>query len=468
MRSLRDRLKTYKKDSATDSAAAPAREEVAVTSAEAMPGEANIAHPSGLDAKTLETLLTEAEEQWAELPDSALEVAIPGIVEETPYGSCYYREVRFDVLSLHGHYPLARTRQLPLNVLQKVCKIKATEPLSWEEVCFFDTETTGLGSGAGNFIFLFGMGFYEEDEFVVRQYFLREYAEERALLWSLGELLDRFRAMVSFNGKGFDWKLLETRYTLARLELLPTQHLDLLAPARRLWKKVLANCRLITLEQEVLGFARVEDTPGSMAPELYFAYQTDQDARKLTGIFTHNVHDILTLVTLSYQIGLMVEEPLQAATHPEELFGLSRWYEEWSQGEFSEACLVRVTELEAGEEYEREALWKLSLHYKRLQRHDQAALLWQELLSGPALWQTAPRVELAKYFEHKVRNYDRALAFTEETIDLVQQRKALLRSLAVDHELQELSHRRDRLRRKLQSLAKPLSKEEQMVYNEDK
>jgi uncharacterized protein YprB with RNaseH-like and TPR domain len=425
MRSLRDRLKTYKKDIAAESAA----------------------------VETLETVLSEVEAQSGDLPDSALAVAIPGTVEETPFGPCYYRDVRFDVLSLHGHYPLARTRHLPLSVLQKVCKIKQADALAWEDVCFFDTETTGLGSGAGNFIFLFGLGFYDEDEFVVRQYFLREYAEERALLWSLGELLGRFRAMVSFNGKGFDWKLLETRCTLARIPLEPTVHLDLLPPARRLWKKVLANCRLITLEQEILGFARVDDTPGAMAPELYFAYQTDQDARKLTGIFTHNVHDILTLVTLSHHIGLMVEEPLQAATHPEELFGLSRWYEEWSQGEFSEACLVRVTEMEEREEYAREAIWKLSLHYKRLQRHDKAALLWHDLLSGPALWQTAPRVELAKYYEHKVRDFAQALSLTEQTLDLVQTRKLTLRSLQVDHELAELARRRERLLRKLQAKA---------------
>ncbi|KEO82180.1 ribonuclease H-like domain-containing protein [Tumebacillus flagellatus] len=442
MRSLRDRLKTYKKDIAPGAVATEAQPEG---------GTGLKPEERSLDAELIETFLTEVEAEVAGLPESALPVAIPGVVEETPFGPCYYRDVRFDVLTMHGHYPLARTRHLPLSVLQKVCKVRNAEDLAWEDVCFFDTETTGLGSGAGNFIFLFGLGFFEEDEFVVRQYFLREYAEERALLWSLGELLNRFQAMVSFNGKGFDWKLLETRCTLARLELAPTVHLDLLPPARRLWKKVLANCKLITLEQEILGFARVDDTPGAMAPELYFAYQTDQDARRLTGIFTHNVHDILTLVTLSHHIGLMVEAPLCAATHPEELFGLSRWYEEWSQGEVSAACLVRVTEMEEQDEYAREALWKLSLHHKRLQRHEQAALLWHELLTGPALWQTAPRVELAKYYEHKVRDFRQALQLTEETLELVQSRKLVLRTLAVEHELHELHHRRERLLRKLQA-----------------
>jgi uncharacterized protein len=386
MRSLRDRLKGYKKEII--------RDDVAVT---------------------LDELVAEVEPGADELPETALEAMLPGTVEETPFGLCYYRDLRFDVLTSHGNYPLARTRHLPLDVLYQVCKVKdAVMPESWDEVCFFDTETTGLGTGAGNFIFLFGIGFYEEDEFVVRQYFLRGYSEERAVLWSLGELLKRFPAMISFNGKGFDWKLLETRYTMNRLALDPVHHLDLLPPARRLWKKVLANCRLITLEQEVLGFARVDDTPGKLAPELYFAYQTDNDATRLAGIFTHNVHDILTLATLAAHIGLMVAEPLQLATHPEELFGLSRWYEEWSQRDFTEACLVRVAEWDEHSAYAHEALWKLSLFHKRLGQHDRAALLWHELSSGAGMWQTAPRIELAKYYEHKVRDLAKALACTEE------------------------------------------------------
>jgi len=424
MRSLRDRLKSYKQDQLRDEVAA-----------------------------TIETFVQEDAAVAERLPDHALDHVMPGQERETPYGRCWYRDVRFDVLSAHGHYPLARTRHVPVDGLLKVCKIKGLaddDRLRWEDICFFDTETTGLGSGAGNFIFLFGIGWYEEDEFVVRQYFLRNYAEERAVLWALGEQLATFRAMVSFNGKGFDWKLLETRFTLARLALAPVLHIDLLPPARRLWKKVLVNCKLTTLEQDVLGFARVDDTPGSLAPELYFAYQTDGDARPLAGICTHNVHDILTLVTLSCHIGQMIAEPIAQATHPQELFGLSRWYEEWAQRDVTEACLVQVTAMEREESQQaREAVWQLSLLYKRQGRHHEAALLWHDLLDGGGMWQTAPRIELAKYYEHKVREWEQALVMTEETIELLQERKLLLRSLPIDHELTELARRRDRLLRKL-------------------
>ncbi|GIM48125.1 hypothetical protein DNHGIG_36740 [Collibacillus ludicampi] len=419
MRSLRERLKSYKKDM--------------------------IHHEA---APAIESLAEEFEEQTSVFPESALESVLPGCEEMTPYGPCYYRDVRFDVLTAHGHYPLARTLHLPLDVFYKVCKVK-DGPHEWDEVCFFDTETTGLGSGAGTFIFLFGIGFYEEDEFVIRQYFLRSYTEERALLWSLAELLKRFRVIVSFNGKGFDWKLLETRFSMARLQVPSVIHLDLLPPSRRLWKKILGNCKLTTIEQEVLGFSRNDDIPGKKAPEIFFAYLSDGDARPLVGVFTHNVHDILTLVTLSAHIGMMVEHPLHMATHPEELFGLARWYDEWLQGKTSEACLVKIAEMDETNEYAREAMWKLSLFYKRLGQYEKAVLLWHELLDGHGMWQTAPRIELAKYYEHKMRDYQRALRFTEETIALLQEKRSLVRSLYIDHELKELFHRHNRLKNKM-------------------
>jgi uncharacterized protein YprB with RNaseH-like and TPR domain len=416
MRSLRDRLQSYKKE-IVKSAVAERIEEV-------VEGE--------------------------KLPETAIEAVVPGTVEVTPFGECFYREVRVDVLTMHGYYPLARTKRLGVDVLQKVCKVKADVPQEWERVCFFDTETTGLGSGAGNFIFLFGVGFFDEDEFVVRQYFLRSYAEERAFLYAIGRVLERFEAAVSFNGKGFDWKLLETRMTLGRMELPGMVHLDLLPPARRLWKKVLANCKLMTLEQEVLGFSRLEDTPGKLAPELYFAYQTDGDARPMAGMFRHNLHDIWTLVTLAWHIGQMVEQPLTAAVHPEELFGLARWYEEWAQREVHEACLVRIAEMDEGLGYAHEAAWKLSLLYKRVGRLEQAVELWQKLLEGGGMWQTVPRIELAKYFEHRVHDYRTALRLTEETMEVLERKRTMLRSLSMEHEWQELLHRRERLLRKCQ------------------
>lgn len=419
MRSLRERLADYKRERG--------REEISAAGPSA--GEPADRSPS----------------------TASLERVLPGSEEETPYGTCYYREMRLDVLNVFGPYPLARTRQLPLSALYKVCKT-GNGPQDWGQVCFFDTETTGLGSAAGNFIFLFGLGYFAEDEFVVRQYFLRSFAEEPAVLFAVTRLLERFPVLVSFNGKGFDWKLVETRLSLLRMPCPSPYHVDLLPPARRLWQKGLPNCRLSTLEEEVLGLKRQGDLPGRKAPELFFAYQADGDARPLRAVFQHNVQDVLSLVTLSAHIAQLIETPLPAATHPVELFGLARWYGEWSEEEKQAACLQKITTMQ-DDDSRREALWRLSLLYKRQGAWEEAASLWKELCRERGMGQMAPRVELAKYHEHQRRDYRSALRLTEEIMHMLRERQRLIRSFSAPCELLELEHRRQRLLRKLQRQA---------------
>jgi len=121
-----------------------------------------------------------------------------------------------------------------------------------------DTETTGLAGGAGTYIFLVGVGYFEGDQFYVRQYFMRDYNEERALLSALNDLLANFKAVVTYNGKTFDLPLMESRYIMSgmKMSLKDPYHFDLLYPARRLWKRRLMSCSLSTVEREILKVSR--------------------------------------------------------------------------------------------------------------------------------------------------------------------------------------------------------------------
>ena len=49
-------------------------------------------------------------------------------------------------------------------------------------------------------------------------------------------------------------------------------HLDLLHPVRRLFGKRWNDCRLLSVEEQLLGFRRVDDLPGSEAPAAWFDY----------------------------------------------------------------------------------------------------------------------------------------------------------------------------------------------------
>src|SRR5207302_806542 len=161
-------------------------------------------------------------------------------------------------------------RRAPRGVAARVPRVE-DDGLAAERPLFLDTETTGLAGGPGTYAFLVGAGWIEGDAFVVTQHFMRDLDEEPALLAALAPLLERAGGVVTFNGSGFDLPLLETRFVLARRRWPATlPHLDLLRPSRRVWTGCLDDCRLGTLERDVLGLSREEDVPGAVIPSLYF------------------------------------------------------------------------------------------------------------------------------------------------------------------------------------------------------
>lgn len=232
-----------------------------------------------------------------------------GQEEATPFGPCYLIERRYPLDHQHGPWPLGALTTVAPDLLAALGGDARLGSLPHERLVLLDTETTGLAGGTGTYVFLVGLGFLTADTagpaFVVRQYFLRELREERALLHALGATLARFGALVTFNGKSFDWPLLATRYTLARqtLPVAAWPHLDLLHPARRVWKHRLPSCSLGALEAAILGVRRVNDVPGALIPDLYFRYLRDGDPRPLLPVLAHNEADIVSLAALLIHLG---------------------------------------------------------------------------------------------------------------------------------------------------------------------
>ena len=122
-----------------------------------------------------------------------------------------------------------------------------------EDLVFLDTETTGLAGGTGTLVFLVGIGFFRENNFIVKQYFMSEPASEIFLINALEDEFRKFSVFVSFNGKSFDIPLLKTRFILNQKKLNKMGNLDLLHLSRRLWKNSLKNCTLQNLEKEILN-----------------------------------------------------------------------------------------------------------------------------------------------------------------------------------------------------------------------
>jgi tetratricopeptide (TPR) repeat protein len=317
---------------------------------------------------------------------------------------------------------------------------------------FVDVETTGLAGGTGTYAFLVGIGTFEDRSFHLRQFFLAHLSGEAAMLAAVSRVLGGSQVIISFNGRRFDLPLLETRFTLSRLPppapSLP--HLDLLYPARRLYRRRLSSCRLAALEKALLGVQREDDLPSWAIPGVYFDYVRVGRAESLPAVFRHNSLDILSLVTLLGYVGRLAggEPPAD----PDDCLALAHWDE--LEGRLNGAMRLYERALQNGldEEAHTVAVRRLACLYRRLGRWDDQARILQDNIrsdrtSGARL---EALVELAKLEEHRHRDYASAEVLTRRALAIVQAmylrgRVPTMTSL----QREALEHRLWRLRRRL-------------------
>jgi len=186
--------------------------------------------------------------------------------------------------------------------------LRGEPPRRWEDILFLDTETTGLSGGAGTYVFLLGTAHIEDGELVLRQHLLNDLAAEREFVRMLQGELERFRACASYNGKCFDLPLLRSRFVMAlRAEItVDESHLDLLHPARRLWRGRFGSVTLRQIEESVLDDGRTEDIPGALIPDRYFAYLRRGDPALIEPVLEHNQRDVVSLVRVADRVASAV------------------------------------------------------------------------------------------------------------------------------------------------------------------
>lgn len=312
-----------------------------------------------------------------------------------------------------------------------------------EQWLFLDTETTGLAGGTGTYAFMVGIAWWDAGGLQVEQFFLRDLDEEHSLLLELSERMKQRPVLVTFNGKSFDWPLLETRYRMTRAvpAFSPKLHLDLLHPARQLWRLRLGSVRLKDLERHVLGgegrkldWSRGEDIDSSLIPQMYFDYLRGGPAEPLVGIFRHNQMDLRGLAALAGKILALLDSGngIANAAHAEtrdpiEVLGLSRIMR--NRGHSARARELYETALQFGlpRPVERLAQRELAQLAKRELDYTRAISLWDSLRESPApakrsqsplFAQDAQRAlesaieaaeQLAIYYEHRAKQPRRAL-----------------------------------------------------------
>jgi len=349
----------------------------------------------------------------------------------TAHGAHYETERLYERHRRHGSIGIVDLEDLPGDLLEPISngEIRGVPPEKW---CFLDTETTGLAGGSGTYAFLVGVGRITPQGFRIRQFFMREFGEETSQLSALAEHLKQFEVMITYNGRTYDQPLLETRFRMTRQRppFSSLEHLDLLFGARRLWNLRFDSCRLVDLENQILGVERQGDLPGELIPYVYFEYVRTREIFKLLPIFHHNAIDILTLACLTAIVPRAFSAPDRAEfAHGAEMVGLARWWRQAEQHENALALFRQALDRNLPDDLLFRTMWDIAVLEKKLGREHAALPVLTDLAASPNPLQAEAFVELAKYYEHRERNYAMALEMTRNAL-AIEDSEALRRRAA--------------------------------------
>jgi len=350
----------------------------------------------------------------------AIENLVEGREVVNDLGAHFVAETIYPLAHQHGTRSLSDVLACAPEMAARLSRAEALAQSPLSSLAFFDIETTGLAGGAGTLAFLIGVGVIdlETQQFILRQFFLRDPKEEASLLHGLTESLNGKTGLVTYNGRTFDIPIVQTRFTMARrrFDLTGYPNLDLLPAARRLWRGRYENCSLGTLETQVLGLKRTgADVPGSLIPYLYVDYLRTGDAREMQRVLYHNAEDILSMVTLSAHILETFSNPVSDRRSGLDCLRLAMWHDDRNEAEQAETAYkaAMARKLPANQKpvlYDRYAGL-----LKRLDRRAEALPLWEKW-ADLAETDPTPCLEVAKYYEWDAKDIEQAKAWAARAL----------------------------------------------------
>lgn len=352
--------------------------------------------------------------------------------------SCTCYENIYDKSHMIGDVPLSKAFDMNINSLAKICLCDVDEKLALSDIVFFDTETTGLGTGTSTTAFLIGVGYFEDNKFICKQFFMNDYYQESDMLHSLNDILSNHKAVVSYNGKAYDSHIINTRSILNRItrKLDNMIQLDLLHCARRLYKKRLPSCSMQSIEKHILNLNRVDDIAGALIPEIFLNYIKYGDDTMLSSVIKHNLLDVVNMCAIAYSLVDSYENPQN----------ISNDADKYSQGiiferlGFPHEAILCYNSLENYSP----AVCRLGFIYKNSCDYDKSIVYFHRLNQMDKFGIVA-NIELAKIYEHKLRDYRSAMHQTLEALD-----RAISPLSTVDEKkIKDIQKRKKRLSLKL-------------------
>src|SRR5438067_10865607 len=292
------------------------------------------------------------------------------------------------------------------------------DPSKW---LFLDTETTGLAGGTGTYAFLVGLAWWDAGGLQVEQFFMRDFTDEYSVLQELAARIKERPVLLTFNGRSFDWPLLENRFAMTRSIAAPklAAHLDLLHPARALWKLRLGSVRLVELERHVLdasrlGWQRDNDVSSALIPQFYFDYLRGGPVEPLAAVVRHNQMDLRGLAALFGKINALLSQQTAAAVEIEslDLFGLSRFFQRRGENDRAHSACTQALEIGLPAEFRPRACRALAQMAKRRGEHARAAEIWLEIVADANDGIHACE-QLAIHYERHYKDFYRAAEFAQ-------------------------------------------------------
>lgn len=354
---------------------------------------------------------------------------LPFCVEDTPEGPLHVRTVRLSGAHRVGRAPVTAAKTASPELLALLALDPRLAGCDVRGALYLDTETTGLGPGAGTVAFLVGLAFFGSDgALVCEQLLVRQLGEEGPVLARVAQRIRDASMLVTFNGKSFDLPVLRTRFVMTRVgfpEALPP-HLDLVHVARRVHKTRNIGATLGAVEREVLGFVRENDVPSGEVSACYLHFLRTSDPRALMGVVEHNAWDVVSMASL---VGLY-GEPLEGTQlGGSDLVGVARTLRRAGHVDRAYEIADRALATGAGHEGTR-ARAEIAKA-----RGDKARALSDFEALAASVDDPRIRLELAKLYEHHAKDAARALELVDQGTGEHEDRRA---------------HRAARLRKKME------------------
>jgi len=365
--------------------------------------------------------------------------------EEDKNKGLIIREFSYPLNSVFGKFKLAEWQTVSPEQLALIFPDEDCEDASPMKLLFFDTETTGLSGGTGTIPFMLGFGFFADGFFRVKIFILNDLYKEDAFLDEVDHFLESqpFSATVTYNGKSFDFPLMETRYILQRkrFPLLKRPHLDFLFPARVIWKNTYDSRKLGYLGDILLGLSRDDDVDASQIPMMYFNYLRSSAFPLIQKVVDHNALDLVGLAALLL-LAVKYQENIAFTDDEGEILGTAKLFEKCGDFEKANQLYDILRQSAARQDIITQAVKSLAVLKKKKKLYKEAAELWQMVSDS-----SDHRVvrELSVYFEHREKNYVKALEYAQKALATIELTNA---------QRKDFEKRLDRVSKKMKALEK--------------